>query len=291
MRRVRCDERGSVGITELLAAMAIFAGILAAILVSFENFYASNRDANDRLEVQDRARNASDRLARDLRNLASPTQEQPQAVDLAGPYDLVVQTVDPVPAGSGLNAANVKRVRYCLDSGARLWFQQQRWTTQLPPAMPSTATCPAAAWGSQSVVADRVVNRDGGADRPVFSFNSATPTEISSVHVDLLVDTDTARPPAAARIATGVFLRNQNRRPTAAFTATPSPQGIVLNASASVDPEGEQLTYVWFDGATKVGTGITFTYAVAAGTSHTISLKVYDAASLEGVAPAQVVIA
>ena len=88
----------------------------------------------------------------------------------------------------------------------------------------------------------------------------------------------------------GVFLRNQNRRPVAAFSASATAQGIVLNGSASSDPEGEPLTYVWYDGTTKIGEGITFTYPVAAGSSHTIQLKVYDPAVLEGVAAPQVVI-
>jgi len=61
--------------------------------------------------------------------------------------------------------------------------------------------------------------------------------------------------------------------------------GLILNGSESTDPEGEPLTYVWYDGSTKVGDGIVFNYTVAKGTSHNISLKVYDPAGLEGVAP------
>ena len=77
----------------------------------------------------------------------------------------------------------------------------------------------------------------------------------------------------------GVFLRNQNRRPQASFSATTTAQGIVLNGSASLDPEGQPPRYQWYDNGTLVGTGITFTYAAAAGT-HSIVLRVLDPADL-----------
>jgi hypothetical protein len=86
-----------------------------------------------------------------------------------------------------------------------------------------------------------------------------------------------------------VFLRNQNRRPTAAFTAAPTAQGIVLNGSASVDPEGQPLTYTWLDGATVVATGVTATYKVTAGTTHTLSLQVQDPAGLIGTSATQTI--
>ena len=70
----------------------------------------------DRSDNQDRTRQGIDRIVRELRNLASPTQEKPEAVDLAGAYDLVFQTIDALGPNSGLNAANVMRVRYCLSS-------------------------------------------------------------------------------------------------------------------------------------------------------------------------------
>jgi hypothetical protein len=87
-----------------------------------------------------------------------------------------------------------------------------------------------------------------------------------------------------------VVLRNPNPRPIAQFTATKTAQGIVLNGSGSYDPEGETLQFVWYDGTTKIGEGIVFTYKVTSGTSHTIKLSVFDPAQLQGDAPAQVVV-
>jgi hypothetical protein len=289
------SERGDMALTQLLMAMAVFGGVLGSTLFIFQNFVTVSADTTQRAADQDKARFALDALARELRNLASPTQEQPQAVDKVSPFDIVFQTVDPVGPNTGLNASNSKRVRYCLNvtspSDGKLWFQEQRWTTQAAPAVPSTAACPGTGWTAQRLVADHITNARNNLNRPLFVANSSTLTDVSSLHADLLVDSDPAKAPTETRITTGVFLRNQNRRPIASFTATPTASGILLNGSASYDPEGEQLSYVWFDGATKVGSGITFTYPAAAGTSHTMSLKVYDPASLEGVAASQVVVA
>ena len=42
------------------------------------------------------------------------------------------------------------------------------------------------------------------------------------------------------------------------------------------------LLYVWLDNGTKIGSGITYSYAVSAGSNHSIQLKVFDPAGLEG---------
>ena len=289
-------ERGEVSLTQLLMAMAVFIGVLGATLGVFQNSVTVNRATGDRNESQDRARRGIETLARELRNLASPTQDQPQAVDKATAFDMVFQTVEPEGPNTGLNASNVKRVRYCVQQGTatvggKLWRQEQKWTTQTAPAVPSTSGCPATGWGSQTMVADSIVNVANGQSRPAFVFNSASLSDVSSIHVDMYVDLDPQRAPVETRVSTGVFLRNQNRRPTAAFTATRTAQGIVLNGSASSDPEGESLNYVWFDGSTKVGTGIVFTYAAPGNTTRSITLKVYDPAALEGVSATQTVVA
>jgi hypothetical protein len=279
-------ERGEIGLAQLLVAMVIFAGVLGATLVTFQGFERLNRDANERNAAQDNARTAVDALSRKLRNLASPTPQQPQAVDRASSYDIVFQTVNANGPNTGLNAANVERVRYCLDisnpNNEKLWTQEQTWTTLNPPAAPSDVNCPGTGWDNQRIVASYITNRINGQDRPVFTFNSYTSlSDIDAIHVDLYVDDTPTHAPVASRLSSGVFLRNQNRRPTASFTATPSAKGIVLNGSVSADPEGEPLNYVWYDGTTKIGTGITFTYAATAGTSHNITLKVFDPAGLE----------
>jgi hypothetical protein len=270
--------------------------VTGATLTTFGAFTENRQDLETRNDSQDRARTAIDRMARELRNLASPTPSQPQAFDAAGAYELVFKTVDPNPPAVGsLNVANIKRVRYCLDASnrasARLVAQTQTWTSAEPPAVPSTTACPGSGWSATATLATAVTNRANNQERAVFRLDSTVLTDINSVHADLWTDVDTGGGAGETQISTGVFLRNQNRKPIAAFTATPSAQGIVLNGSASYDPEGEPLKYVWYDGTSKIGEGITYVYAVAAGTSHSLQLKVYDPATLEGISTVQAVIA
>lgn len=289
-------ERGEVTVAHMLVAMTVMLAVIGATLTVFSAAERLNREAGLRTADQDRARVALDELSAQLRNLASPTNDQPRAIDAAGPYDLVFQTVDRVGPNTGLNAANVMRVRWCLGSAApaTLYRQEQRWTTQATPAAPSTAGCPAAsaagAWSAARIVAQDVVNRRDGLDRPIFTYDSAALSDIASVHAELWVDADVARAPAETPLSSGVFLRNQNRRPVASFTADTTVYGkVVLNGAASADPEGDPLQYVWFDGPDKVGDGVRFDYSVSPGTTRAIQLKVFDLAGLEGVSAPQTV--
>lgn len=288
-------ERGEMTLTAVLVAITIFGTVLGATLTVFTSFASDRADIETRNAAQDAARTAIDRLSRELRNLASPTAEQPEAFDAAGPYDIVFKTVDPNGPNAGLNSPNVKRVRYCLDAttpaNARLVFQEQTWTSQAPPPVPATASCPGSGWATTRTLATSITNVQFGMDRPLFAMDSSVLTDINSIRTSLWVDVDSGSGPAETQLTSGIFLRNQNRKPVASFTATPTAQGIMLNGSASFDPEGEPLTYVWYDGATKIGTGITLTYQVPAGTSHSIRLEVYDPAVLHGESDVQVVIA
>ncbi len=275
--------------TSVLVACVLMVAILGATLGVFEGFIAKAGDQTRRTDAQDTARTAADRIARDLRNLASPTPAQPQAVDYASGSELVFKTVDSNGPNSGQNATNTKRVRYCLDTAGRLQEQTQTWTVSAPPAVPSRTACPApSGWNRTRIVASTIVN---GAI-PVFSYDASVLTDIAQIHVDLLVDTDPTRLPAATRLSTGAFLRNQNRRPDAVFSATKTSGGLVLNGSASTDPEGDPLRYVWYDGATEVGRGITFSYTgLAPGSVRQIRLEVFDPADLTDVSAIQAVTA
>jgi len=282
------SERGEVSLTSVLVACTLLIVALGATLGMFEGFIAKAGDQTRRTDSEDAARTAGDRIARDLRNLASPTPDQPQAVDLAASSDLVFKTVDPAGPNAGTNATNTQRVRYCLDGARRLQRQTQTWTTATIPAVPSSAACPGSGWNTTTIAAEDIVN----AAVPVFSYDASVLTDIAAIHVDLRVDTDTLRLPPPTSLSTGVFLRNQNRRPTASFTATKTSGGFVLNGSASTDPEGDSLRYTWFDGITQVGTGITYTYTgLASGSVHQLHLEVSDPAGLVGVSATQAVTA
>jgi hypothetical protein len=290
MRARLAGERGEMGLIQLLVAMSIFAAVLGATLVTFQNFDTLSRRTVDRAASQDSARTSIDRLARDLRNLASPTIAQPQAVDKASDYDLVFQTVDSIGPNTGANAANIKRVRWCLDmsnpANEKLYVQDQKWTTLATPAIPSTSSCPGTGWSSSQVLASNVTNVYNGQSRPLFAFDSTTLTAIREIHVDLYSDLDPAKAPNETHITSGVFLRNQNAAPVASFTyAIAGTSAIVLNGSQSYDPEGAALKYSWLDGGVKKGTGVTYSYPVTAGSHHQIQLQVFDPADLPGSSP------
>jgi len=291
VRRLRIalrDERG-FSLPELVTVIAILPIVLGSTLSAFQLFETNTRRNQSLSEAQRDTRVAVARLARDLRNLASPTPEQPQAIDKAAAYDLVFQTVDAVGPNSGQNGTNVRRQRYCLDvgttsAGAKLWTQTQTWTTALVPPLPNTAACPDPAWGNQSVLVDRLTNRTG--DRGVFTYNGSTLTTITSVGVSLWSGAGLTKEPANGLLQTKVFLRNQNRAPVASFSAVNTGHlHLLLNGSASSDPEGQELVYTWYDGAAQIGTGILFDYVAVLVGTHQITLKVRDPAGLEGVSP------
>jgi type II secretory pathway component PulJ len=294
IRRLIRDERGSMSLPELLVAMSIFAAVLGATLFTFMTFDTLDRRTVDRTASQDSARTSVDRLVRDLRNLASPTIAVPQAVDRATDYDLVFQTVDSNGPNAGANAANIKRVRWCLDQSTpadeKLYVQGQTWTTQATPAMPDTSACPGSGWTTTTVMASNLTNTYNGQARALFSYNSSTLTMINAVHVDLYSDINPVQRPSETHLTSGVFLRNQNQVPIASFTkALSGTTSIVLNGSASYDPEGQSLRYVWWDNGSKItnGDGIVYTYPVTPGSSHSLQLHVFDPGGLEGVSATQ----
>jgi type II secretory pathway component PulJ len=306
------DERG-ITLVELLIGMVISLILFGATLTAAVAMNDSARRNIDHNEAQDTARTYMDRLARQLRNLASPAiftddyQAQPYAVDFAGPYDLVFRVVDDVRPGGSLNHANVKRVRYCLNatdpSRGVLYQQEQTWTDRAsnePPAIPALAACgtPGGGWTATKVVTENVVNRIGGQNRPMFVYNATDLQRISQIHVDLYIDPTPGAPPAETRLGSGVTLRNQNRVPVASMDIAPAPGKLVLNGSASEDPEGMPLTYQWYlDPPTPlpdctstpqptscVGQGVVLDVPIAAGSSHRIVLVVKDPAGLPALA-------
>lgn len=287
MRALRAE--GGMSVIELVVATGIFIAVLGAILSTFMEFDGNARVSNLQNDAQDQARRSLTRVAAELRNLASPTNELPNAVEKAQAHDLVFQAVAPTkPAGSG-NARNTMRVRYCHAAGTgRLWRQTQTWTAASAPALPETASCPQAVqsggWETSEEVAKDVVN---GGGRAVFTYNAATLTEITEARAHLWVDVNPGERPRETDLETALFLRNQNRSPQASFTATASGSQIVLNGSDSTDPEGKALSYLWYDGTTFIGDGGTRTYVPASSGTHSMSLKVRDPAGLEHTAPAQ----
>jgi hypothetical protein len=276
-----------VTLVELLVVLALSVIVMGTTFTTFSQFEQTTGANQRQNEAQDQVRVGLGGLARELRNLASPIDEQPEAVVRAQPADLVFQSV---------SSSAPRRVRYCLDAASRRLWRQVQLTSF---SSPSSAACPDVAWGSQRAAVEHVVN----GSRPLFSYNATSLTAITEIGATLWVDVDPAAKPVETSLQTSVFLRNQNRAPTASFTATAGAATVILNGSDSADPEGKALAYYWYDQAQTgnlcqplpaevpqtgcVGAGIVFNYTPPApGTRH-LSLVVRDPAGLTDDAPSQ----
>ena len=135
MSRVRSALRGEDGMTlvEVLLVSFLLLIILGATLTTFNTFERKARDNQNLNDAQDQTRRALDLMARDLRNLASPTPLLPLAVDVKLPQDLIFQSEGKVKPAGSLNAQNTTRVRFCLNATSKILFRQiQTWTS--PPS-------------------------------------------------------------------------------------------------------------------------------------------------------------
>jgi hypothetical protein len=290
------DERGDFSLVGLIVTTVILGFVLMATYGAFDIFGRNVADNQTRLESTDRARSTSDKMARQLRNLATPTALQPNAVIRATAYDIVFETVAPKGTAPAANPHNIEFVRYCLDPAAR-----KLWSMEVPPAsvtastVPPTGTsCPGAGWSNVRVVATDVANTDNNASRPVFTFDTTTNSLIRRVGLNLFIDTTPGKGSAEQQVSTGINLRNQDAAPTAVMT-TPSSSGtgiLVLDGTASTDPDNDPLDYCWYDSAAtssvgtclahSIGDTASLRYRFTAGTNtlHVLTLKVTDPSGL-----------
>lgn len=278
------SERGESSLVGLLVASTLFLGVMSATLSMFGTHERVVRNTSERAEAQVRARTALDRLARELRNVEAPSAATPQVLERSTDTDLVMRAADSRAPNAGTNTPNVRRIRWCLDAQGSLWRSVQTWTSATAPAMLSTAGCPGG-WPNAKVAAQDVVNAAQGVQ--LFAYDNADARFITAVRATVAVDADTRGGAAATRISTGVFLRNQDRPPSADFDATVSGQGVIsLNASRSSDPDNAPMTFSWTEGSTVIACrSIICSYdPPGEAAARTITLTVTDAAGLTATA-------
>ncbi len=287
---------GHDGLTlvELLVGLTITVLVFGLVLTSLDVFQRNNRIDQLRNEAQDNARSAIELITRELRNVSAPSKGAAGALEQAFSYELVFQTVSSSQIFGGENKTNQMRVRYCLDASTStsetLWRQTQTWTSAGAPAVPSTSTCPSSSWSTQSALARNITNKISGQDRGLFIYGpSANPTELSeirSVETDLFINVSPSQAhPGESELKDGVFLRNSLSPPEARFTITQlGIHQVLLNGSASSDPNGQALSYQWsLDGSPMSGaTSQQYESRVGQVTegSHVFALKVTDTAGL-----------
>ncbi|HEX4805089.1 MAG TPA: prepilin-type N-terminal cleavage/methylation domain-containing protein [Conexibacter sp.] len=265
-------RRDGFTLVELLVAMAISLVVFGAALTLLDSYLRQSSAASKRLDAQDRARLAVDRIVRDLRNVSSPLTT-PKLLERATAYDIVFQTIG---SPSGSNVSGIQRVRYCVpqDSSAgsasqeELIAQTQTWTTSTPAADPwtsdptQTIACPdltftpASGQPVYTVLAEAVMNRyQQTTGYPVFGFNNgldgnsvaaADLPQISTIQVNLRVNPTPSLSGATTQIQSSAYLRNKQHSPVAQFTYTATGSGgVILNAGQSYSPDNEQLSYAW----------------------------------------------
>jgi prepilin-type N-terminal cleavage/methylation domain-containing protein len=310
---------------ELLVAMALALIVFGATLTILESFMRQSAAATKRLDAQDQARLAVDRIVRDLRNVASPLTT-PKLLERATPYDVVFQTIGTPGGGSTGNVSGVERVRYCIpqDSSAgsasqeELIAQTQTWTTSTPAADPwtsdptQTIACPdltfvpAAGQPVYRVVAQAVVNRyQQTPNYPAFSFNNgldgnsvaaADLPQISTIQINLRVNPTPSLSGATTQIQSSAYLRNKQHAPVAQFSYTATGSGgVILNAGQSYSPDNEQLSYAWActsspcpsAGALSIASNGLVSWQPGAGT-YTVALTVTDQTGVQTTTSQQV---
>lgn len=309
----RSREESGFTLIELLVATTLFLVIMSAVLTSFNAFSNNQKRSQDLTDAQVQARVTMDRLAKELRNLASPDITHQFSIEYAPleGNDLVFRTVSSVGPADNANPSNLVRVRYCL-SGETLYrlVEQPKASQPLREINSPPASDPLIAGGcplsssaltlfnagsstisTQRVIGQQVVNTRV-ANRPLFTYlptNNPT-SDISQVVATIFIDVNsTTQSPGEVQLSTSAFLRNQNRKPVAdieAPTVTSSnPQHILFNGSGSIDPEGTPLTYSWTitnlnTNATATSTRAFFDFTAQPATKYSATLIVTDAANL-----------
>jgi Tfp pilus assembly protein PilV len=320
-------RQDGVTLIEMLVGCVLMLAVMGTAFTALSQFEQTSSRNGRQNDSQEKARQAINLIVKRLRNDAAPTPGNPQGIDRANDHDLIFQSTDPAVLASGSqNTHNVMRVRYCLDASnpanGKVWLQEQRWTTAAGPPAPSSTSCPDAAWGSQRVLADHVVNRLGAVDRPVWTIDCPSGyaaavcdggtdpgmlARVKRIGMELFVDEAPAKSPGESRLSTAVFFRNQNARPVALVTpAAVQPVGghVLANASLSTDPDSDRLFYRWCyygtasPGSTWCANGIELPQRTVsidylappsdAGRTVTIGLRVQDPGGLVNYQNAQV---
>lgn len=296
----RLHENAGFTLIETLVAILVSIVVFGATLSAFDVFQSDNRLDQLRDEAQDSVRTTIDALSRELRNGAAPSSLTPGALEKAGKYSIVFQTIEPTTnaiAAKDENKTNAIRVRYCLNNSHPeneiLWKQTRKWETAKAPELPTVITCPdpnTEDYETSVQVAQHIVNRYGGqTTRYIFKYIPSEPAsaeQVTAVEPNIYINVAPGQPrPGESQLTSSIDLRNENRLPVASFTAKEVGQSKVqLNASQSTDPDGLALTYKWWDNSVALSSTSSETEVEATkGTTQTFKLEVITPSGLTAI--------
>jgi prepilin-type N-terminal cleavage/methylation domain-containing protein len=293
------DQRG-FSLIELLVAILLAMIIFGAATTAFVSFLGVSTKTEDQQRAQDAARSTIERLSAHLRNAMTNGSSNAVVSPSSSGFDLIFVTAMPGTATSSTNPRGLTHVRYCLESRGskkddRLFFQTAPYSTA-STAPPSTLSCPDTAWSTKHVFSDHYVNRSQPGAPPLFTYktDSATPPNITGVAMHPILDWAPSRDPIPTELNTSVTLRNLNRVPTAALSCSGLANGhAVCDGSASTDPDGEQLTYLWKMNGSTLSTETSSRldkYPLTSKATYTFALTVTDAGGLSSTATRSVTI-
>lgn len=287
--RSHVHQEDGFSLIELLIVSTLFLVIAGATLSSFNAFERRTGEGVKVAEQVDIARTSLDRANRQLRNLARRIDVP--VIKRALSDDLIFQTSSP----------EKRWMRYCLQTTApstpgrsQLYALESNDPSITEPTAGMMGACPGTGWNRVRLASDYVVNANRSPAEPVFRYQctdgapagcprptalEADSSRLKHIGMTLSVDLNPATRPKEMRVASGVFLRNQNEPPVAAFTWTSlGGRKVLLNGSSSTDPEGRTLRYYFFKGtvpATNFCAGLpdeTFTYYTGVAPTYTFQV-------------------
>ena len=244
MSRLRDDSGFSL--VELLVTCAMMIVVFGAVLGAFDAFQRFNLISDNRADAQDSARSVVDDVAQRLRETTSTGTA---AVDRALGNDLVVRVVDPgnPTVSGGANTARLMYERFCVNAATgKLYAETLHWTTATAPTLPDASLgpafpCPGTGWDTIEQLTDAVTTAGGN----IFGY-TPNASAVSGVSIDLSIDRDPTRPPAAVELRTSITLRNLNLPPTIALSCAAVGSGqAICDSLGTDDPDGQALTYAW----------------------------------------------
>ena len=283
MKLIR-DQRGMT-LTELMAAMILAVILFGAAVTTFVEFLDVSTRSDNQNQAQDTARATVERLSSQLRNSMATGSTGATPLESFASFDFVF--LAPLPnatVSSATNPRGLYHIRYCLTNlntkNDILWFQTAPYNSSSQATPPSLATCPGTAWPTQTAVANHIVNRSTTGVPPLFAKRTDSNGDTTHIVIQPIVDWNTNTKPDATKLSTTVNLRNVNRVPTASVTCQGLANGhAVCDASASMDPDGQALSYAWtLDGTTLTSEKTSrLDYSpLASKSTHTIISRVTD---------------